>query len=90
MKTIVVDIVPANDVVNHLFKTKPFVASSQKGSNRDFEWHCSNSLLTKECEALSYVSVLAFTLKADQNAPFSNFCIFISVFEQLRFYSGAM
>ena len=35
---------------------------------------------------------LAFTLKTDrfQNAPFSNLCVFIRVFEQLRFHSRAM
>ena len=34
---------------------------------------------------------LAFTLKMDrfQNAPFSNSCVFISVFEKPRFHSGA-
>ena len=36
--------------------------------------------------------ILVFTLKTDrfQNAPFSNLCVFISVFEMLRFHSGAM
>ena len=50
-----------------------------------------NSQLTKECDAFSNVSVFGFTLKTDrfQNAPFSNLCVFTSVFEKLRFYNGA-
>ena len=50
------------------------------------------SLLTKECAAFSDVSVLAFILKTDriQNAPFSNLCVFISVFEKPHFHSGTM
>ena len=44
----------------------------------------TNSILTKECEALSASPFLAFTLKMDrfQNAPFSNLCVFISVFKE--------
>ena len=51
-----------------------------------------NSLSTKEFEAFSDVSVLVSELKTDrfQNAPFSNLCVFVSVFEKLRFHSGAM
>ena len=73
----------------------PFVSSSQEGANCEFECHNAivfDSLSTKECEAFSNVSVLVFTLKTDrfQDAPFSNLCIFVSVFEKLRFHSGAM
>ena len=41
-----------------------------------------NSPLTKECAAFQMSPFLAFTLKTDrfQNAPFSNLCVFISVF----------
>ena len=51
-----------------------------------------NSLLAKECEPFLDVSAFGFTLKTDrfQNAPFSNSCVFISVFEKPRFQRIAM
>ena len=51
-----------------------------------------NSMLTKECEFFQMFPFLVLTLKMDcfQNAPFSNLWVFLSVFEKLRFQSGAM
>ena len=48
-----------------------------------------NSILTKECKAFQMSPFLMFTLKTDrfQKAPFSNLCIFISIFEKLRFHA---
>ena len=73
MKTIGVHIAPAKLVVILLFKTMPFVISCQKGANRDFEWHCNNSLLTKEYEAFSNVSVFVVHT---ENGSFSERTVF--------------
>ena len=58
----------------------------------DFEWHCDNGLLTTNGKRFQMSPFSAFTLKTDRfkNALFSNLCIFISIFEQLRPYTEAM
>ena len=68
-----------------VFKTKPFVDSCQKGPIATSSAVAINSPPTKEFE-MSPPPFLTFTLKTDhfQSAPFSNLCVFISVFEKLR------
>ena len=57
MKTTGVHIGPAKRIVSPLFKTKPFVNSCQKGSNRDFQCHCRviNSLSNKNQTKFSHL-----------------------------------
>ena len=47
MKTIGIHITPTKRFINHLFKTKPFVNSCQKGADRDFECHCNQQPINK-------------------------------------------
>ena len=51
-----------------------------------------NSLSKKECAGFSNISVFGVHTEngSFSNALFSNLCVFISVFEKLRFDSGAM
>ena len=46
-----------------------------------------DKLLTKECQAFS--NVFVFGVQAETGL-FSDLCVFTSVFEELRLYSGAM
>ena len=64
-----------NGVVNPLFKTKPFVNSCQQGANRDFECHCNQESINKECAAFSTVSVFGFHTDTE-NGSFSKRTVF--------------
>ena len=67
-----------------------FVNICHKWANGDSECTVINILLTKECAAFSKVSAFGVHTDRFQNAQFSNLFVFISVFEKLRFHSGAM
>ena len=82
MNTIGIHTASSNWNYQSLFKTKPFVSTSnQKGINSKFECYC-NQTYTKECEAIS--NVFAFGVKKDRlrNESFSNLAVFISAFEK--------
>ena len=81
-----------NGVVNPFFKTMPLLAAVKKAPIASLNAIVMNSLSTKECEAFSNVSIFGVHT---ENGSFSkrtasNLCVFISVFEKLRFHSGAM
>ena len=64
-----------------LFKSKPFVSSYQKIQSQ-VSMPLQSTAYTKEHEAFSNISVVAFTQKTDhfQNKSFSNLCVLVSVF----------
>ena len=85
----------SSKTVNPLFKTKRLLVAFQSEpltSLNAIVRIVINSLLTKECEAFSNVSVFGVHTEngSFQNGPLSHLCVFISVFEKLRFHSGVM
>ena len=94
MKMIGIHIAPAKLCCYSLLLIMPLLIVVIKAQMATLSAIVINSLLAKECAAFSNLSVLALTLKTDrfQNAPFSDIsvCVFISGFEKLHFYNGAM
>ena len=74
-----------------LCQNNAFVSSCQEGTNAIMPLY-SIAFQQRNLKRFQMSPILVLTLKTDrfQNAPFSNLCVFISVFEKLRFHSGAM
>ena len=92
MKMIGIHIAPAKGLVNPLFETKRFVDSCQKGTNHDFECHCNQQPINKECETFSSASISGVHTKRGLFSKHTvfKFMRFVSVFEKLYFHRGAM
>ena len=79
MKTIGVLIAPEYDVFNPLFKIKPLLVAVKNAPIASMHTIVINSLLTKECEAFSNVSVFGVHT---ENGLFSK----RTVFKFMRFH----
>ena len=95
MKTMGVHVAPANDVDNPFFKTMSLLAAVKRVPIASLNAIMPLYLIGFQQRNVKHFQIspfLVLTLKTDrfQNAPFSNLCVFISVFVKLRFHSDAM
>ena len=77
MKMIGAHIAPARACCSPPFQNKSFFASVKKASVATLNTIVINSILTKQCDAFSNVSVFGLKMDCFQSTLFSNSCLFI-------------